>query len=707
MIPNSVDGQWLDFYALLDVPAGAEEDVIRKRIGKVYSEAAANSDHRDITRRLYFQTLVERVLPQCRRVLLDPEWRAKYDRQHILNAHGDPTAQNYVAFIASMRGKDASVPVDEAIPQRLQDEINGARAVVECAWQGTQLELLPTEAVSKRDVPGENVASAASPASTEKVAPKAQNLAPKIPENASARLSAPQSAPKTADSNGRGNAAPKASQPVTAAALPKTGLPVETVAREFEDSAKMASATPQTPVTSSSVASSPVGSKVAPAPVQAAPPAVFVEEINQAGEAAHAQVITAQEASQIRRRRASNPGENAPVSDRLRKTRQGPISRVVVDQAAPTSARGRFLSSTSMNLMVAIVGVLLTITVQKFAGTPAVATSSGRTPIFVAVSPEMEGVLQSAKTGWEKTPEGAGFDLVVQNVVSHEGLRRALGEKAAIPDVWIPSDASWVDLYNRQAASLKRGAITADSSIAQSPMVLIARSERAGELRRAFPNHQIASWSALRFSVARGAAGHLGLADPQKTEAGALSRFSMAREWGASRGLSPALAIKRADFWKWMAVFEDNSPSGSARTGDMIKDMAQGTTGRFWWVIAYESDALRWMNAGKQLEIYYLPRTTYANHPVCTLERVGASDGVARGRTSFEKYLRSDAVQKQALGEGFRPTEISLKTKIGNNPFLRSDFRARGARIEGLPLEERSNAPATRALVQEWGKRFG
>ncbi|RYG63772.1 hypothetical protein EON80_20545, partial [bacterium] len=152
MTPPPVDGQWLDFYALLDVPVSADEDTIRKRIGKVYSEAAANSDHRDLSRRHYFQSLVERVLPQCRRVLLDPEWRAKYDRQHILHSIGDPSAQNYVAFIASMRGKDMGAHTDEEnLPQRLQDDIKAAREVVECAVQGTELDLLPSKAVPRKE----------------------------------------------------------------------------------------------------------------------------------------------------------------------------------------------------------------------------------------------------------------------------------------------------------------------------------------------------------------------------------------------------------------------------------------------------------------------------------------------------------------------------------------------------------------------------
>jgi hypothetical protein len=156
-----------------------------------------------------------------------------------------------------------------------------------------------------------------------------------------------------------------------------------------------------------------------------------------------------------------------------------------------------------------------------------------------------------------------------------------------------------------------------------------------------------------------------------------------------------------------MDSFEENAPASPAQTGAMVKDLVLGTTGRYWWGIAYESDALEWMNRGKALEIFYLPRTTLADHPFCPIERVGAPVEVAQARSSFEKFLRSTNMQKELLDSGFRPTEVSLKTKTRDNPFLKADFRARGARTENLPRDERPNARAMESLVREWGKRFG
>ncbi|HEX9998314.1 MAG TPA: hypothetical protein VGB45_14335, partial [Abditibacterium sp.] len=358
------DGQWLDFYALLDVPVGADEDTLRKRIGKVYSEAAANSDHRDLARRHYFQALVERVLPQCRRVLLDPEWRAKYDRQHILHSIGDPSAQNYVAFIASMRGPVPAATEQDNLSQRWQEDIKIAREVVECAMQGAELELIPAQSVPKRD------------------------------ESAELSISTP------------------LNQPNREVANPVAPIEVEAVA--------VAAPAPQKNV-AQTTSSAPAVAKPAevatqsPAPEVAAPisstDAAADAAISTENEVARATVISAQEASAIRRRRSSNPDTDSFVSSpswrsddaslsRRRKGRKSPVSRVIVGD--PNQQQTRLISPTSMNLMVAIVGVLLTISIQQFATQPAVATNVGRTPIYIAAASEMESALLRAEADFEK-----------------------------------------------------------------------------------------------------------------------------------------------------------------------------------------------------------------------------------------------------------------------------------------------------------------
>ncbi|BCM93185.1 hypothetical protein IAD21_05073 [Abditibacteriota bacterium] len=684
---TTLDGQWLDFYALLDVQVSADEDTIRRRIGKVYADAAANTEHRDMTLRMYYQSLVERVLPQARRVLLDPQWRAKYDRQHILHSIGDPTAQNYVAFIAAMRGGEISNQPDSdlsQLPARVQDEIIAAREVVECARAGLELELLPSQAVKARAVPPHTLSKPESRSlsipSKAEVARKAE--AARKPESAKIEVPAPRKPLDPARSRSI------VSQPHE--------NPVIISAQETQHEQPIQATT------------SPVQKSSAKAPL------VEVQE----GEVVRAQTLTAQEARDIRRRRPSNVDEEpfvAPPSfhEKIsgeaklpprKGTKKGVPSRVVVGDNM-VGGRKRLLSPTSLNLMVAITGVLFTISIQKFASTPAVATSSERMPVLLAASPEITPALQRAEKAWEGTGDGQNFDIVVQESDESSGVRRALNGGETAPDVWIPASDSAVDSYNSLAPRFKRHSLSAGDSLGRTPVVLMARSDHAGELRRRFPNHQIDSWSALRDAVSAGAVNHFGMSDPQKTSVGALTRFSMAREWGESNGQAPGVAAKSNAFWKWMSGFEANSPSAYPSMGDLINDLSQDSASRVWWGLTYESDALNAMGKGEAVEVYYLPRTILADHPFCDVERVGAGVEVAAARQSFKRFLRSDDGQKALLLAGMRPSNLSLQTRVKGNPFANVNFQTRGIH-QTLGRDERDSTSTMPTLLAAWANRF-
>lgn len=674
----TLDGQWLDFYALLDVPVSADEDTIRRRIGKMYADASSNTEHRNLQLRMYFQSLVERVLPQARRVLLDPQWRAKYDRQHILQSIGDPSAQNYVAFIATMRGGEISNQPDSdlsQLPARVQDEIIAARQVVECARAGLELDLIPSQAVKTR--------TASAPELSKK---SAHSSSPIIPSKAA--LKAESSALKT-----------ELSIPTKSAVAAKT----KATSRPQTESSEVYGEIYRETVTVPQPKSRPSSKNQS---------LVEVQE----GEAVRAKTLTAQEARDIRRRRESNIDDEpfvAPPSfyekisgEPKLPSRPGRVggasSRVVVGEQ-PTKRGQRVLSPMSLNLMVAITGVLFTISIQKFASTPAIATSADRMPVFLAVSPEMAPALSRAESAWEKTGDGQNFDVVLQEAESGAGARRALSGGESAPDAWIPASVSSVDAYNAVASSSKSQ--TTVELLAKTPVVLIARADHAGQLHRLFPDHQIPSWSALRSAVVADARGHFGLSDPQKTSVGSLVRFSMAREWGDSNGTTPAAAVKNNAFWKWMGDFEKNSPSTYPSTNALTNDLLQDGASRIWWGLAYESDALRAMSQGQNLELYYLPRTISADHPFCEVERVGAPVEVAMARQKFKDFLRSNDGQKMLLSAGMRPANLSLTTRVKGNPFLNPTFQERGLR-QSLGNDERDASSTIPALQSAWAKRF-
>lgn len=699
MIPDSnspIDGQWIDYYALLGVVPDADEDSIRRRIGRVYSDAASNSDHRNLARRDYYRALVERVLPQCRRVMLDADWRARYDEQHRLHLENDGTAQNYVAFIASLRG-DKHLGFDEALlPQRAREEIEEARRVVATALTGAELELLPSHAVSQ--LPS-------------KISAEETN-ALGAPDLDIAHINADKpefSVEQTDDEEpqlefSRGKRRQNLNLPTTTESG-QSGDAQRGPTRHGGGVAATNEVAARAPVAEHRVPNYEDGSIKNSASEPSSPNDDAAH--SQPFEAARATVITAQEASDIRRRRASNPDTKSFVGPPSRgaNARQKSRSRVVVETEGTTSRRK--LSPTSLNLMIAITGVLLTITIQRFANTPAVATTSGRTPIVLAVAPEMKDAVERASVVWQNTSAGAPYAIVVQSVNSKVAIQRALGKSGDQIDGWIPTSAGYAQYYNQLAPAAKRPLLQIGDSLAQTPIVLVARSDKAAALKAAFPDHKIGSWAALRDVVMKSAGGHFGLSDPRQSLTGAAARYSMAREWGQSKGESPLDAAKDPTFWKWMAGFEENGPSSVATPDAMIKDMVLGTTGRYYWAVAYESEALDWIGQGKALEVYYLPRTALADHPFCAVERVGAPLEIAGGRAAFIAYLRSDAAQKALLQSGFRPTEISLSTVVEKNPFTAATAKSSGVQIQGLPRDERFNVAALGTIQQQWSKLYG
>jgi hypothetical protein len=68
----------IDFYVMLGEAGDSPTEQLRQKIQSLYNEAQANRDHRNLTRRREYQTLIE-LLPGARAALLDADKRQRYD----------------------------------------------------------------------------------------------------------------------------------------------------------------------------------------------------------------------------------------------------------------------------------------------------------------------------------------------------------------------------------------------------------------------------------------------------------------------------------------------------------------------------------------------------------------------------------------------------------------------------------------------------
>jgi hypothetical protein len=362
------------------------------------------------------------------------------------------------------------------------------------------------------------------------------------------------------------------------------------------------------------------------------------------------------------------------------------------------------ISQTSQMLATGICAALLTMYILRSGQEGAGARS---VPLTIAYASDMQGFIENAETNFEATAPGAAVNVDPRPMDSRAAMTLALSGSSPV-DLWIPAESIWSDRYNQVADSRKAKLIGSARSIALSPCVLVARSDRAAALHKAFPSGVIPSYEALRAAVVRGAAGHFGLTDPTASGAGATARYFMASEWArAHKQPFDKKSVEGAALWQWMSGFEKNLGGSAKLTGDMVKDLALGTADRYWWAIAYESDAIAWINKGKKLDVFYLPLTTYADHPICYIDRSSTSPATTQARAAYEQFLRSVPMQKVLLQNGLRPTEIELTTAVENNPFTGESYKARGIKASGFQANGHINYQVLNALNSAWNKRYG
>lgn len=543
--PDGSAGRWVDLYTVLGLATDTDETALRTRINQLFTEANSNYDHRNMERRRHYHALKDEYLPQCRRVLLVPALRARYDEENAAHQSGGGECEDVAQFLAKYEGQD--------------------------------------------------------------------------------------------DGSGE------------VAALP---------------TATTAGGKPAPPVTEPVAAETPVKPAAKPAPA---------------------------------------PKPTAKTSPRMEKEL---TLEELEDEGAKNGKRGgRALSDTSRLILTAIVAALLTYVIQ-FANAPK-NTAPGRAPLIVAYASELRPIMERAKADFEKSPEGGDTEIVLQQLDSRDGMFSALGQTNTLPDVWIPSESLWSKRYNAVASTHKRRNIDNPAPLAMSPVVLVARRDHSESLLKQFPGRIIGSWDALRTAVATGAPSHLGMTDPTKSGVGATSRYFMARDW-CQRNHVPwnSNALKNEALWQWLGGFEDNVPNYEAKSSSMVQDLALGTTSRYWWVLAFESDAINWLQQDKPIEVFYLPQTNYGDHPFCHVPAAGSAAQMNVRGKRLEDFLKTDKMQRLMLSHGFRPLGLDFSSSTEGNPFTNSKITKHGVKLSGFSSTERFDYEILNNLNLQWSGRF-
>ncbi|MBW3635549.1 MAG: hypothetical protein KY445_03660 [Armatimonadetes bacterium] len=122
-----LDDGTLDFYALIQEPVDADAETLRAKISALYNEAQANRDHRNLTKRREYQTLLD-LLPRARVVLLEPEKRARYDA-YLASAKKGAAEVEFDVFMSDLLGLEETMEEKTGL-LGVQDKPQVARARV-------------------------------------------------------------------------------------------------------------------------------------------------------------------------------------------------------------------------------------------------------------------------------------------------------------------------------------------------------------------------------------------------------------------------------------------------------------------------------------------------------------------------------------------------------------------------------------------------
>jgi FKBP-type peptidyl-prolyl cis-trans isomerase len=431
---------------LLGVPDDADNELLRLRIRESYIEATANSDHRNMDRRIHYQSMVERILPQCRRILLNPEGRAAYDHQTDLHRQGLPGAMDYASFV-NTAASGAALPEDSEAnilpgkvtePTRSEarraDEMAQARAILE-SLGGIDAEaegtVTPAQTTNSREMSRSGQGSAASGA--EQLTPQSTDTLPMqvLPTDLLPTEVLPSEAPGIEDASTSYSSAPAeamreviaqedAATRVTAsqAAVPRTAREAQQAAAQREaeqeaaeqqaaakleaeqqavarQAATQQAATPQSSV-EGVVSTEAVTAAPAPSPVVEISPTAATNPVNPISSPAPASTVELDH-------------DNAPRAQVLYASRVS-VGDVPKNRDARRGAKKgqRVLSSTSINALVGIVAAGLMFAILHFTD-PAAAPAGA--PVRITYASELQPFMERAEKAFESSEQGKGIDI--------------------------------------------------------------------------------------------------------------------------------------------------------------------------------------------------------------------------------------------------------------------------------------------------------
>lgn len=268
--------------------------------------------------------------------------------------------------------------------------------------------------------------------------------------------------------------------------------------------------------------------------------------------------------------------------------------------------------------------------------------------------------------------------ILLATLGSREGRDQILYDKQQYePDVWIPADRYWVDKLRRDATdqkvSGKSGATVAEGKpLLQTYLVLGMRDDRAKIFEAAMADkYKGHTWKLLSDIATKGWSaiggpaewGKLKLAqsNPLQSNSGMVALSLMYNEFHRD---NPTKDLNSKEFEDFMQSIQGAVPNFTDTTSESLTAFLDDPT-KFDAVVAYESDVIRELDAGKTgFKVLYPAPTAAIVLPITTVEGKWVTAPEKNMSQQFESMVLNDAAQEKAMTSGYRPVNSSLQTKV-------------------------------------------
>jgi ABC-type glycerol-3-phosphate transport system substrate-binding protein len=336
-------------------------------------------------------------------------------------------------------------------------------------------------------------------------------------------------------------------------------------------------------------------------------------------------------------------------------------------------------------------------------------------------STEKEEWLKDAVAQFVK--DNPNIDVQMEGMGSLDAIRALLaGEKK--PVLWSPADSLAVALLTTQwqlakgASPLVKDGTKWPRPLVLTPLVFVAWESRAKVI---LGKDTDLSWQKLRDAVSskKGWAGlggdpgwgyvKFGHTDPSKSNSGLQALVLMAYGFYDRLGsltVPDVTAQPFQDFVKALEAGHRANDFAAYSTGPFVQNLIRQGPSLYDVAVVYEAlaitDVPRAAGRWEGLRVFYPNINLWNDHPACLFATDWVSDDQKKAAQTLVDYLMSPAVQKRALGLGYRPgnLDVPVITSEADNPF--NKYKDIGIRVDVPRVAEAPDGAVLQSLLQTY-----